>query len=39
MQPLVVLSCLIDLTRERTRHLYDGQLRMSDTALPEPTPK
>jgi uncharacterized protein YecT (DUF1311 family) len=39
MQPVVVLSCLTDLTRERIRQLYEGHLRMSDTALPEPKPQ
>ena len=38
MQPLVVLGCLTDLTRDRIRQLYNGHLRTSDTALPEPKP-
>ena len=38
MQPLVVLSCLESLTRERIRHLYDDYIRTSDSPLPEPKP-
>jgi len=38
MKPLVVLGCLTDLTHDRVRQLYNGHLRTSDTALPEPKP-
>jgi uncharacterized protein YecT (DUF1311 family) len=36
MQPLVVLGCLRDLTRDRIRQVYNAHLRTSDTILPEP---
>jgi uncharacterized protein YecT (DUF1311 family) len=36
MKPVVVLNCLLDLTRRRLHELYDNYLRTSDTALPEP---
>ncbi len=38
MKPLVVLNCLLDLTRRRLHDVYDHHLRTSDTAFPEPKP-
>jgi|SRR5690348_13099082 len=38
MKPLVVLNCLLDLTRRRLHEVYDHYLRTSDTTLPEPKP-
>ncbi len=38
MKPLVVLNCLLDLTRGRLHEVYDHHLRTSHTALPEPKP-
>jgi uncharacterized protein YecT (DUF1311 family) len=36
MKPVVVLNCLLDLTRRRLREVYDDYLRTSTTVLPEP---
>jgi uncharacterized protein YecT (DUF1311 family) len=36
-QPVVVLNCLVDLTRRRMHEVYDHYLRSGTTALPEPT--
>ena len=38
IKPVVVLNCLLDLTRKRVHELYDDYLGMSDTPLPEPKP-
>jgi uncharacterized protein YecT (DUF1311 family) len=36
IQPVVVLSCLVDATRKRLHQIYDNFLRTSKTKLPEP---
>ena len=38
IRPLVVLNCLMDVTRKRTRELYEHYLRNMDTKLSEPKP-
>jgi len=38
MKPVVVLNCLLGLTRRRLHEVYDDYLRTSDTPLREPKP-
>ena len=38
IRPLVVVNCLMDLTRKRTRELYEHYLRNMDTKLSQPKP-
>jgi uncharacterized protein YecT (DUF1311 family) len=38
MEPLVELSCWLEMTQSRTHELWSAYLRTADSALPEPSP-